>query len=280
MAFYPTVMARSGAYPLPPHAPYLQLQQRPFTEGADFAHLVRDTFQLYNGTAAGQSCLLLPTTELSVLLLINNDISALLVGPMTAARRLELPPHTTAYCLRLRCGCGGWLAEGDLSALTDRVLPLAECAAALPPLHQLTGDISFQQRNTHIFHWLDRQGGHSYQSPALLRRCTALIEQHNGQISVSELAQAAGCSERYLSRIFCRRVGVSTKMQCEIVQLHHSLQTMQTAAPKSLLHIAVACGYFDQAHMNRYYRRFLHCSASDVRSGRFPQQAPLLAETT
>lgn len=280
MALYPTIAARSSAYPLLPHAPHLQLQQRLFADGSEFSTLVRDTFQLCNDTTATQEYLLLPTTELSLLFLMGEaNTAALVCGPITAARRLVLPPHSTVYCLRLRCGCGDWLLIGDLSSLTDQVLPLTRNGTELL-LQQLQSSTTFQQRNAHIFHWLDRQGGRSYQNLALLRRCLTLIEQHNGQISVSELSQKVGCSERYLSRIFRRRVGVSTKTQCEIVQLHHSLQTLEAATPKSLLHIAVACGYFDQAHMNRHYRRFLHCSASEVRSGQFPQQAPPLLTNT
>ena len=278
MAFYPAVTAHSGAYPLLPHAPHLQPQQRLFADSPEFSALVRDTFELRNGSDMAQSYLLLPTTELTLLFFIRSGgCTALLSGPMTSARRVELPPHSTLYCLRLRCGCGDWLTDAPIAALTDRVTPLAEDVKNLSALlPQLASADSFQQRNAHVFHWLDRQGGRDYQCTALLRHALALIEKHNGQITVAELAQAAGCSERYLSRIFCRRVGVSTKTQCELVQLHYALHTMQTAAPKSLLHIAVACGYFDQAHMNRHFRRFLHCSASEVRSGQFPQHAPLL----
>lgn len=281
MALYPTVSVHGSAYPLLPHAPHLQLQQRVFSDGSEFSHLVRDTFQLVNGTTTAQDYLLLPTTELSLLFLITTTgTTPLLCGPITTARRLTLPAQTAAYCLRLRSGCGDWLTEQDLSTLTDTATPMPNIGTDFPLLlQQLHSATTFQQRNAHIFHWLDRQGGRSYQSLALLRRCLTMIEQHNGLLCVSELAQAVGCSERYLSRVFRRRVGVSTKTQCELVQLHYSLQTMQAAAPKSLLHIAVACGYFDQAHMNRHYRRFLHCSASEVRSGQFPQHAPSLLET-
>ena len=281
MALYPTVTAHSGAYPLLPYAPHLQLQQRLFADSAEFSALVRDTFELHNGSDTAQSYLLLPTTELTLLFSIHGDVcTAQLAGPMTSARRVELSPCTTLYCLRLRCGCGDWLTDAPIAALADCITPLAGNVKNLSSLlPKLSSADSFQQRNAHVFHWLDRQGGRGYQCPALLRLALTLIEQHNGQISVAELAQAAGCSERYLSRIFCRRVGVSTKTQCELVQLHHALQTMHSSAPKSLLHIAVACGYFDQAHMNRHYRRFLHCTASEVRSGPFPLHAPLLTET-
>ena len=79
------------------------------------------------------------------------------------------------------------------------------------------------------------------------------------------MAQAAGCSERYLNRIFQERVGVSTKLFCELTQLQFSLHTIVTTKPKSLLSTAIACGYFDQTHMNRSYRKFLDCTASDIR---------------
>ena len=62
-----------------------------------------------------------------------------------------------------------------------------------------------------------------------------------------------------------QKVGLSTKTVCQLVQLHHSLQIMLTSQSRSLLHLAVNCGYFDQAHMTRQYRQFLGCSAGDVR---------------
>lgn len=253
------------------------LQQRPFPEGSEFSQLVQDTYQLANDTAEAQSYLLLPSSCVTLLFLIGSSSSAVLCGPLTAARRFTLPPKSTAYCVRLRSGCGEWIIDGDVASLTDRAVPLT---TYLPEASQLLGQLScsdtFQQRNAHIFRLLDAQSARGYQSMALLRRCLSLIDQHHGQLSVSQLAEEVGCSERYLSRIFRRRVGVSTKTQCELVQLHYALHTMYSTQPKSLLHIAVACGYFDQAHMNRHYRRFLHCSASAVRSGHLSGQAPCL----
>lgn len=92
-----------------------------------------------------------------------------------------------------------------------------------------------------------------------------MIHQKRGIVRVSEIASAVGCSDRYLSRVFQVRVGVSPKLYCEIIQMQFSLQEILTTRPKSLAKTAITYGYFDQPHMNRAYQKFLGRTASDMR---------------
>ncbi len=269
MALYHT--ARSDRceilFPLLADAPHLQLQQRIFPDGSEFSNLVQDTYELHNSSTAEMSYALLPDSCITLLFYFGAVPSgAVLRGPLTAAHIVLLPPETTVYAVRLRCGCGDWLISESLSQLTDRVIPLS---SLLPDTaqwqRQLEPCLTFQERNAALFSLLAQRNARSYQPMALLRRALALIAEQRGQLPVAQLAQAVGCSERYLNRIFRQRLGVSTKTHCEITQLHHALYTLFTTQSKSLLHIAVACGYFDQAHMNRHYHKFLHCSANALR---------------
>ena len=269
MALYHTVRSdrQEVLFPLLTDAPHLQLQQRIFPDGSEFSNLVQDTYELYHPSLADERYGLLPDSCLTLLFFSGAAQSgAVLCGPLTAARCLNVPPKATVYAVRLRCGCGDWLTGEPLSQLTDRAVPLSSFLSdAAQWQQQLASCLTFQERNAALFSLLAQRSARSYQPMALLRRCLVLISQQRGQLPVAQLAQAVGCSERYLNRIFRQRLGVSTKTHCEITQLHHSLYTLFTTQSRSLLHIAVACGYFDQAHMNRHYHKFLHCSANALR---------------
>ena len=55
-------------------------------------------------------------------------------------------------------------------------------------------------------------------------------------------------------------------MYCQIFQLNISLQSILAVRPKSLLGTAITFGYVDQAHMNRVYRKYLSCTAYDMKN--------------
>lgn len=242
----------------------LQLQYHAVPEGAEFSALVQDIYQLHDPADRALAYPLLPGGCLT--LLFPGQGQAMLAGPLTRLHRLTLVPSSSLYCARLRCGCGDWLTEESISLLTDRAVPLEPLLSGSDRLGPaLSRCASRQEQTVLLSRLLTLHGGGSYQSTPLLRRSLALIEQRRGQLRIAELAQTAGCSERYLNRLFRQKVGFSAKTACELTQLHHSLHTILTTQPKSLLHIAVACGYFDQAHMNRHYRKFLTCTANDMR---------------
>lgn len=245
----------------------LPLQRRGFPEGSELGELLEETFELYNPTAAPVTCFLLPGG--CAHLLLDLQYGAILCGAMNTIRALTIEAGHTVYAVRFRCGCTSWFGslpptcndvsvpEGDLSWIIALGQILADCA-------------NFSQRNAALCRVLAARGGRSYQRQALLRQCLQLIDLHRGQIRVAALAQAAGCSERYLNRLFRSHVGLSTKTYCQLIQLRSSLHILLTTQPKSLLHVAVACGYFDQAHMNRHYHQFLCCAANDIRRGTGP----------
>ena len=122
-----------------------------------------------------------------------------------------------------------------------------------------------QEQNALVSRLLTLRGARQYRSTPLLRRCLSLIAERSGLVRVAELAEELGCSERYLNRLLRQKIGLSTKTVCEIVQLHQATQVLLREQPRSLLHTAVACGYFDQAHMNRRCRQLLRQSASHIR---------------
>ena len=251
-----------------------QLHFSPVPDSSGCAHLLQRTFSV---TAGEKGCdvPLLPGGHLT--LLFPEGDRALLCGPLTAARHLSLAPHQSLFGAQLRCGCGDWLWCDSLLNLRDRAVLLEPYLPGSDPLCATLHRCStLSEQSDLLIRLCAVRGARHYQPIPLLRRCLTLIDERSGQIRISELAQSMGCSERYLGRLFHQKVGFSAKTQCELVQLHLSLHAALTSPSRSLLHLAVACGYFDQAHMNRHYRKFLACGANDVRrSGILPSGAPL-----
>lgn len=242
----------------------LQLQRYALPEGGDLSHLLRSTVLLHNETDTPLACPLLPTG--GVTLLFSDTGAAQLCGPLSGARHLTLAPMETVYGAELQWGCGDWLWSGALTALENTLTPLEPL---LPGSDRLGGALhrctTRQEQNALMGRLLSLHGGRQYQCAPLLRRLLDEMQERRGQIRVAELAQELGCSERYLNRLLRQKVGLSTKTVGELLQLRQMLELLDKTRPKSLLHAAVACGYFDQAHMNRHCRRFLGCSASALR---------------
>lgn len=266
-----------SAVPQTIQLPAGQLHFLPIADSSGCAHLLQHSFSV---TAGEQGCdvPLLPGGHLTFL--FPEGDRALLCGPLTAARHLTLAPHQSLFGAQLRCGCGDWLWSESLRELRDRAaalepyLPGCDRLCAAPPRRG-----TLTEQSDLLVRLCTLRGARQYQPIPLLRRCLTLIDERGGQLPISELAGHMGCSERYLCRLFHQKVGFSAKTQCELVQLHLSLHAALTSPSRSLLHLAVACGYFDQAHMNRHYRKFLACGANDIRhSGFLPVGTPLLPD--
>lgn len=249
-----------------PAAP-LEMQRLTIPGSDEFGRILQDMFQIHNPGSEDDYYYFLPSGAMMMIyLLCPHQSAAVLCGALTTMRRLCIPAGSSAFCVRLKAGCGDWLCGSGVYTLADRSAPLAQYhPAAEKLLQELMGTDSFRERGLAFFRFLSAQDAGAYQPMALLRRCVELIHSQYGVTRVAELAQTIGCSERYLNRIFQERVGVSTKLYSEMVQLQASLNGILTTHPKSLLSIAVTYGYFDQTHMNRSYRKFLGCTASDMR---------------
>lgn len=241
------------------------LQYYHVPEHSDYAHLLLRTFCI---RADSEECRVPLLPGSGVMLLFPSDRSALLCGPLTVLHHLPLAPGQMLYGVQLRCGCGDWLWKDGLHTLTDRAAALEPSLPGSDALCAALAACRTVQEQNSLFAALACAGGAlTYQPAPLVRRCVSLIESRSGQLRIEELARDTGCSARHLSRLLRQKAGLSAKTVCELAQLHHSLYTVLTTPSRSLLHLAVGCGYFDQAHMNRHYHRFLGCGVNAIRRG-------------
>lgn len=91
--------------------------------------------------------------------------------------------------------------------------------------------------------------------PALRRACELLSDELAGNVTLDELARAAGVSRHRLSRLFRTAYG----MPPHRFQLAHRIRVARRMLERGVgvAEVAQATGFFDQSHLHRHFRRTL-----------------------
>jgi AraC-like DNA-binding protein len=202
----------------------------------------------------------------------NGEQQNWLCGPADEIRKTVLLPGDQLLVLEFMPGSNTAFLRCAVSDLTNRCADITQMIRNGIRLKKIAErDIPVSLKALLMSRVL-RVESFERESDYLIHFCTEEILRAGGAIKISELAKKAGFTERYISQIFGRHIGLSPKTYAEIIRLQTSLGNVLAAdgqkgqaAKKSLLEIAVENGYFDHAHMNRAYQRFLHCSSGALR---------------
>ena len=87
-------------------------------------------------------------------------------------------------------------------------------------------------------------------------RCTG------GRVEIAALAADIGWSHRHFIERFRRHVGVTPSLFGRLVQFERAAGLVRHGSAP-LADVAVRCGYYDQAHMNRAFRDFARCTPTE-----------------
>jgi AraC-like DNA-binding protein len=87
-----------------------------------------------------------------------------------------------------------------------------------------------------------------------------------GRLSMNQLANKTGLSNRQLLRRFDQKVGMSPKEFSRIIRFIHATRLLKT--PVSIYDIAFSCGYYDHAHFFHEFREF-----SGLNPGQFKERS-------
>jgi AraC-like DNA-binding protein len=89
------------------------------------------------------------------------------------------------------------------------------------------------------------------------------LQTSHGARSIGALSRDLACSRKTLIQRFHAQVGLSPKAVASILRFAHAVERIRAADEQSWADLAIACGYYDQAHFNRDFRRY---------SGRTPRE--------
>ncbi|OYD60937.1 AraC family transcriptional regulator [Rhodococcus sp. OK302] len=154
------------------------------------------------------------------------------------------------------------------SDLADRVVDLADLWDSA---EELVGRIAEAATWAERFHLLDTvlteraQRGRDV-DPVLACAWQQLLGS-GGNLSMSALHDQTGWSRRRLADRFRQQVGLTPKAMGRLVRFHRAVNLLHQPGHRSLSAIALTCGYYDQAHLNREFRELAGCPPGSYLTG-------------
>ena len=183
--------------------------------------------------------------------------TAILVGQMVEPVVLAPDGPAGVAAIRLRPAASRTLLGFSLQEVSGRFVDLEAVFPSVRRLRERLGEAPGDDgRILALEEWLigmacppPRQ-----QVEAVVR---AIVES-SGRTPIDALARRAGASLRHMERQFREDVGLTPKTFSRIVRLQAALRRVRQGFP--LTDVALACGFYDQAHMTRDFRELASMS--------------------
>lgn len=141
----------------------------------------------------------------------------------------------------------GWMSTSGV-----RLRPEAAGAFLQMPAHELTGyfaPLKIREPKT--------------PPDAAIGRAVWLIERSQGRVRMDRLTAEVNLSPRHFDRRFLAAVGLRPKEFARIVRFQALLAAYQEEDFRRWADLALACGFYDQAHMANEFRQFAGVSPTE-----------------
>lgn len=99
------------------------------------------------------------------------------------------------------------------------------------------------------------------------------IQATHGAEKIETLVERLATTQRSVDRLFRRHVGFSPKTVARVARFQRALTRLKGEPERALSTIAAECGYYDQPHFVRDFKRFAG-AVPTRQAGYFPEAAP------
>jgi AraC-like DNA-binding protein len=89
------------------------------------------------------------------------------------------------------------------------------------------------------------------------------LARHHGDVAIGELVADTGWSRRRFAERFRAQTGLGPKSAARVMRFSRATALLTRPGRRSLASIALSCGYYDQAHLNRDFRDFAGCTPTE-----------------
>jgi AraC-like DNA-binding protein len=181
-------------------------------------------------------------------------VSLTVVGLMTTPLQCDLEAGRSFFGVRFRPGmAAAFMREAAL--LKDKVEPLETIwGGAARSISERLAESSSTQEMAHAMEAILRP----VEAPDLAQ--LALWRLSASSVPLGQLTSDAGLSLRHFRRACVERAGVSPKHLRRILRFRKAVEKIRSAAANgaqpSWAQLAIACGYYDQAHFIKEFQEF------------------------
>ena len=179
-------------------------------------------------------------------------VSGVQLGPLL----VEAGETTHLFGVRLRAHAAGALLAAPMDGVAGRLELLPDVAGR--PARALVEGIlrarGFVSRALLVCRWIEEARASSLGAPAEhVAWVASAIESARGAVGIEPLRRRAGVSAKRLAADFRSSLGVTPKVFARLMRFQGAIGLLQ-GAPASLADVALAAGYYDQAHLGLEFR--------------------------
>lgn len=200
--------------------------------------------------------------------LITNEPSAVLVGvgqqPVIARHRRSQAVHE----VRLSPLSAECLFGVPAGRLTGQVIDLADLwgKAAIELVERATVATRAERFTLVETALAQRAEDGRPPDPVLVGAWNELVD-HHGAMPIGALGEQTGWSRRRLATTFREQSGLPPKAMSRLVRFHQAVALLRRPGCRSLASVALTCGYYDQAHLNRDFRELAGETPTEFMTG-------------
>jgi len=182
---------------------------------------------------------------------------ALLVGQMTRHVELMTTGALGMVAARFKPFGAAHFFRAPLAELTDQVADLsAVIGRVAAQVREMIANAPSHTARLALLEGFLLARLRGAPDPTVERATDLLHRTATDGIRTGALAKQIGVSERQLERKFRERVGVSAKTLQQLSRFQRFVRLIQSTRAGSLTDAALSCGYYDQAHLIREFKRF------------------------
>jgi AraC-like DNA-binding protein len=183
---------------------------------------------------------------------------AFLVGPSDKALRIKPGRRVDTVGVRFRPGALARFLRVPLHSLSGRTPALDDLlgSSAASLVAALAEDRDAASRVRRLDAFVARIAAHHAPPLAGVGAAVEAALASRGAATVDALATACGLGRRQLERRFLEEVGLPPKVLLRLIRFQSVFQALGRDPDAAWVHLALDCGYTDQAHLVREFRDF------------------------
>ena len=202
-----------------------------------------------------------------------------LLGHLTLPTRLTVAKGTSVLITRIYPHAGALFFSNPLSEFTNYATDMYDVASTENrELYDriMQGEGIHSKINileTYLLQQL-RKNQARLKKASMVQALSQQLFMNHQSLDLPSLAQHSGLSERYIQKLYLANIGISPSAFSAVIRFNKSLElVLNTSA--SLTTIAYECGYYDQAHFIKEFRKFTGITPSASRQSQIKDDTDL-----